>query len=335
MLILGERGAGKFAVASLIHSLSVRSGFELRKLQCAETPESVLAGELFGDVAENYDRRTHSGKSAVGEQDTVFLDEITALPASLQKRLAQFLQKDELLNAYADVNSTSIRILAASSVNLDRAVAENRLREDLYYRLSAFTLQVPPLRQRKDEIALLLCYFMHKLAKHYSLPTRGFSAPTVDASRHYNWPGNLKEMETFVKRYLLTGDEQSALQEIGSVVEESARAQISHQVSPQGERHLRTAALPRPLAEQNSYPESLKSLIQGVKSEAEQNAIGAALRRTGWNRKAAARLLRVSYRTLLYKIDQYHMRAPEPYFSTLPIKGFSDLEEVKGSGKAS
>src|ERR1700733_14762933 len=102
MLILGERGAGKFAVASLIHSLSVRSGFELRRLQCAETPESVLAAALFGDAAENYDVRTPSRKSAVGEQGTVFLDEITALPASLQKRLAQLLEKDELRNAAPD-----------------------------------------------------------------------------------------------------------------------------------------------------------------------------------------------------------------------------------------
>jgi DNA-binding NtrC family response regulator len=87
--------------------------------------------------------------------------------------------------------------------------------------------------------------------------------------------------------------------------------------------------------ERDGQPESLKSLIQGVKSEAEQNAIGAALRRTGWNRKAAARLLRVSYRTLLYKIEQYNMRAPAPYFSAIPVEEFLEYEEVKGNGKAS
>ncbi len=101
-----------------------------------------------------------------------------------------------------------MRILAASSANLDRALAEKQLREDLYYRLSAFTLQVPPLRQRKDEIAILLRYFMHSLARHYSLPPRGFSSSMLAACQHYSWPGNLRELEAFVKRYLVAGDQR-------------------------------------------------------------------------------------------------------------------------------
>jgi two-component system, NtrC family, response regulator AtoC len=333
VLILGEPGAGKFAVASLIHSLSVRSGFKLRRLHCADMPESLLEAELFPEDSRLVPG--HAAKFGAGEKGTLYLDEITALPAALQSRLAQLLQEDELRNGKPEAASANVRILTGSSADLDRAVAEKRLREDLYFRLSAFTIQVPSLRQRNDEIGVLLCYFMHKLAKHYSLPPRGFSAQVVDVCQRYSWPGNLKEMETFVKRYLVAGDEEAILQEIGLT-----SAQIVHHSPPQPEWRIPAASpgrttLAGTMTGQNSQPESLKSLIQGVKSEAEQNAIGAALQRTGWNRKAAARLLRVSYRTLLYKIDQYRMRAPEPYFSALPIKEFSDFEEVKGNGKAS
>ena len=214
----------------------------------------------------------------------------------------------------------NVRILATSSANLDRALAENRLREDLYHRLSAFTIQVPPLRQRKDEIATLLRYFMHNLARHYGLPARGFSADMVAACQRYSWPGNLRELEAFVKRYLVAGDE-SIFNENGMGAATRRRGdsdpisrsdgQGGTEWGENGEREAKVKS-----------PESLKSMIQAVKWEAERNAIAAALKRTGWNRKAAARLLKVSYRTMLYKIDQYKMRAPQPYFSPLTAGEF-------------
>ena len=108
-----------------------------------------------------------------------------------------------------------MRILASTSANLGRALAERKLREDLYYRLSAFTVQVPPLRQRQNEIVVLMRHLMHKLAKHYVLPPREFSFAVLDACQHYSWPGNLRELEAFVKRYLVAGDNELAFNEIG------------------------------------------------------------------------------------------------------------------------
>jgi DNA-binding NtrC family response regulator len=234
--------------------------------------------------------------------------------------------------AGADAIAADVRVLAASSANLERALAEKKLREDLYYRLSAFTVHVPALRQRKDEIAILLRYLMHKLAKHYNLPPRGFSSSMLEACQNYSWPGNLAELETFVKRHLVAGDQELTLGEMGLDSAESLEvAPVSRAV-----RVAATAWEENESGPKQSRPESLKSLIQGIKSEAEQSAIGAALRRTGWNRKAAARLLRVSYRTLLYKIDQYHMRAPDSYLAPPPVEEFSVYgDEVKGNGKAS
>jgi two-component system, NtrC family, response regulator AtoC len=336
VLILGEPGTGKYTVASLIHKLSVRSGFKLLRVNCAEMPEALLEAELFGNGNEPASsvntRRTSFGKFAAGEKGTIFLNEVAAMPSRLQSRLVQVLQNHDFRRPVnADPTTADVRILAASSVNLDRALAAKRLREDLYYRLSAFTVHVPPLRQRKDEIAILLRYLMHKLAKHYSLPPRGFSPTVLDACENYAWPGNLKELETFVKRYLVSGDEELTLGEIGL----DSAGGIDNTVS----RAARLAATPaeeKESGQKQPRPESLKSLIQGIKSEAEQNAIGAALKRTGWNRKAAARLLRVSYRTLLYKIEQYHMRAPEPFLSPVSVDEFSVYSnEVKGNGKAS
>jgi two-component system response regulator AtoC len=334
VLILGEPGAGKYTVASLIHKLSVRSGFKLQQVNCAEMPEALLEAEMFGNdrASSAGGRRTNLGKFAAGEKGTIFLDEITAMPAVLQARLLQVLLSDESRKSAADAIPADVRILAASSANLDRALAEKRLREDLYYRLSAFTVHVPALRQRKEEIEILLRYFMHKLAKHFGLPVRAFSPGILDACQQHSWPGNLKELETFVKRYLVAGDQELTL---GEIRLDSAASAANLPVI----RTVRVAANSsedRALDLKASQPESLKSLIQGIKSEAEQSAIGAALKRTGWNRKAAARLLRVSYRTLLYKIEQYHMRAPEPYLSPLTVEEFAVFGgDVKGNGKAS
>jgi two-component system response regulator AtoC len=307
------------------------------------------------------------GLFAAGEKGTIYLNEIAAMPLALQSRLVQVLQGQAPQNRgshHASLQHTSahrlgthhsgthhsshevggpaesaavaaeLRIIAASSVSLERAVSEKRLREDLYYRLSAFTVHVPPLRQRKDEIAILLRYFMHKLARHYGLAARGFSSAMLDSCQHYSWPGNLKEMETFVKRYLVAGGNTTTIGEMSPDSPETTDGLC--------EAPPRLAAVPwekdeREPAQSGANPESLRSLIQGIKSEAEQNAIAAALKRTGWNRKAAARLLRVSYRTLLYKIEQYHMRAPEPLLSPLPIDDDFAVfgSEVKNNGKAS
>ncbi|MGA8214121.1 MAG: sigma-54 dependent transcriptional regulator [Candidatus Sulfotelmatobacter sp.] len=334
VLILGEAGSGKYTVASLIHKLSVRSGFKLVRVNCAEMPEALLENELFGEepASSGSARRTCLGKFAVGEKGTIFLDEIAEMPAGLQSRLLQVLNDEFHRPGSADAIPTDVRILAASSANLERALAEKKLREDLYYRLSAFTVHVPPLRQRRDEIAILLRCFMHKLAKHYSLPPREFSLTALDACRHYSWPGNLEELETFVKRYLVAGDQELTLGEMELKSADSADSTLRSEAV----RSVATPLEERESGKKQPQPESLTSLIQGIKSEAEQTAIGAALKRTGWNRKAAARLLRVSYRTLLYKIDQYHMRAPEPFLSPPPVEEFSVFgNEIKDDGKAS
>jgi len=327
-LLLGERGSGKGTVARLIHKHSVHSGFKFQRVDCAAMPGDLLEFELFGRTSDVPKPPTNgNGKSAVGklaEKGTVLLEEITQMPLSLQSRLVQVLHD----KSFSPPDQTTpielgCRILASTSAKLDRALAENKLREDLYYRLSAFTVHVPPLRQRKEEIKILLQYSMHKLARYYGLPEREFTPPVLAACVNHSWPGNLEELEKFVKRYLVAGDTELAL---GEEHTDSADSRDGHAL-----REIRQKVE----AESGTQAKSLKSLLQSLKSEAERNAIAAALEKTAWNRKAAARLLQVSYRTLLYKIDQYHMHASEHSVSSIAVPGVAVRNDSKRNGRAS
>jgi two-component system, NtrC family, response regulator AtoC len=333
VLILGEPGSGKGTVARLIHKLSVYSGFKFLRVNCAEMPGDLLEIELFGrgNGSPASAARTIPGKLEIGEKGTLLLDEITEMPLALQSRLLQVLQDKRFVRAGEHkAVEVDVRILAASSGNMERALAEKHLRTDLYYRLSAFTIHVPPLRQRKDEIKVLLRYSMHKLARYYGLPARDFSPSVLAACQNHGWPGNLKELETFVKRYLVAGEKDLSLNGFEPYLGNNGEA-------PSGENF--NVGLTRPEeAEAHadaSLPQSLKSLIQSVKGEAEKNAIAAALEKTGWNRKAAARLLGVSYRTMLYKIEQYHLSASESYLSSFSGTRLASSAQTKGNGKAS
>jgi DNA-binding NtrC family response regulator len=309
VLILGEDGSGKETTARLLHNLSVRSGFEFAKVNCAALPGDLLEKELFGCERKglNASGRTRTGKLELCARGTVFLDNITEMPMALQLSLLSVLQEKRFVrpgtSTYVDAD---VRVVAASSINVDRAISEHRLCEDLYHVLSAYTVHVPSLRDRKEELSFLSRHFMHRLAKHYGLAPREFSPAIIEAWQAYNWPGNLHELEHCVKRYLMVGDEELML------AKAHTSADGEHQESDMANgRSTKRAGISAGQNRGASGSRSLRSLIQSVKAEAEKNAIAVALEKTGWNRKAAARLLKVSYRTVLYKIEQYEMSASD------------------------
>jgi two-component system, NtrC family, response regulator AtoC len=234
VLIVGESGSGKNATANLIHGLSVRAGLKLLKVNCAALPGHLLEEELFGcSKGDNGFSRTRTGKLELGAKSTLLLDEIAEMPSDVQHSLVQVLQNKRLPRSGKDKPvEIDVRILASTSDGVDHVVTNKRIREDLYYRLSAFTLHVPPLRQRKEEIPLLLHHFIHQVAKHYGLPARRLTPAVVDACQHYSWPGNLDELEKFVKRYLVIPDHELA---------------SAHQLVP-GANGEATHAVSRPLA---------------------------------------------------------------------------------------
>ena len=324
VLILGEPGSGKGTVARLIHQRSVHSGFKFLRVNCAEMPADLLEIELFG--RENGSSNGSSkavGKFEIGQKGTILLDEITGMPIALQSRILKVLQEKRFVRS-GDTKPVEIdiRILGASSDKMDCALAEKRMHPDLYYRLSAFTVHVPALRHRREEIKVLLRYSMRKVAKHYGLRPRDFTSEALEACQNHSWAGNLKELETFVKRYLIAGDEELPFTE---------RKTSPGTGTPQFSLEPSTPARVE-VGRNSSSQQSLKSMVQSVRWETERNAIAAALEKTGWNRKAASRLLGVSYRTILSKIEQYEMSAPNSFLSGA---GLTFSIQNKGTGKTS
>jgi DNA-binding NtrC family response regulator len=209
------------------------------------------------------------------------------MPPLLQAKLLHVLQDQQFSRLGSrSVIKVDVRILAATNINIPEALASKRLREDLYYRLNAFTLQLPPLRERKEEIPILLKHFMARMSEQYARPPLPLSPNMLQACQDYSWPGNLRELNNFIKRYLVLGDEKLAVQE------------LQPRDNGQGTK---------PEAQHGPGEASggLKSVARGAKDEAEAEAIKVALDQTNWNRKQAAALLQISYKALLYKIRQY------------------------------
>src|SRR6476469_3867285 len=217
VLMLGESGTGKEVMARLIHKLSPRAHRTFLKVNCAAVPADLLESELFGYEAGAFTGATHAkpGKFELCNKGTILLDEIGEMPPSLQAKLLHVLQ-DQMFSRLGSrsVVKVDVRILAATNINIPEALANKRLREDLYYRLNAFTLSLPPLRERKEEIPILLKHFMSRMAEQYARPPLPLSPNMLEACQEYSWPGNLRELNNFIKRYLVLGDEKLAVQEL-------------------------------------------------------------------------------------------------------------------------
>ncbi|HYN14376.1 MAG TPA: sigma-54 dependent transcriptional regulator [Terriglobales bacterium] len=292
VLMLGESGTGKEVVARLIHKMSARAHRTFLKVNCAAVPGELLESELFGYEPGAFTgaNRSKPGKFELCNKGTILLDEIGEMPPLLQAKLLHVLQDQTFSRLGGRTTiSVDVRILAATNIDVQQALATKKLREDLYYRLNAFTLQIPPLRERKEEVYLLLKHFMTRIAERYGRPPLPFSPTLLDACLKYNWPGNVRELENFVKRYLILGDETQVVCELDPRTSATPKSALKPQEAPNG---------------------GLKSLVRSLKDEAEAEAITRTLEQTNWNRKEAARILNISYKALLYKTRQYGIEGP-------------------------
>jgi len=291
VLLLGESGTGKEVLGRLIHKLSPRAHRTFLKVNCAAVPADLLESELFGYEAGAFTGATHPkpGKFEICNKGTILLDEIGEMPPLLQAKLLHVLQDQQFSRLGSrSVIKVDVRILAATNINIPEALAAKRLREDLYYRLNAFTMTLPPLRDRKEEVPILLKHFMSRMSERYARPPLPLSPNLMQACLDYSWPGNLRELINFIKRYLILGDEKLAINEL-------------HPKGDGSGAHF--DATPRNGTQEGAG--GLKSLARTAKDEAEAEAIAKALEETNWNRKQAAALLKISYKALLYKIRQY------------------------------
>jgi two-component system, NtrC family, response regulator AtoC len=289
LLILGESGTGKEILALYTHKMSARSQNIFLKVNCAAVPADLLESELFGYEQGAFTGavKTKPGKFEVCTGGTIFLDEIGEMPAILQAKLLQVLQD----GTFSRLGSRSpmkvdVRVIAATNINMKEAMANKTFREDLYYRLNGFTLSIPPLRERKEEIPVFADYFMRKGAKRYGRDVLPFSANLLKTLSEHSWPGNLREMENVINRYLVLGDESAIIEELSPSTTYQGGAAVAQEV-PNGA--------------------GLKAMVRNLKGDAESTAIAQVLEGTGWNRKAAANDLQISYKALLYKIKQYDL----------------------------
>lgn len=293
VFILGESGTGKEIAAMLIHKMSARSQRTFLKVNCAAMPADLLESELFGYEQGAFTGAVKSkpGKFELCNNGTILLDEIGEMPTILQAKLLQVLQDGSFSRLGSRTNvKVDVRVIAATNIDIKAAITQKTFREDLYYRLNGFTLKMPPLRQRTEEIPILAEHFMQKVSVKYSCDPLPVSPALMQALVNHSWPGNLRELENTIKRYLVLGDERAIIEEL----------------SPE-----QTAGSSASAREEAGNSEGLKQLVRNLKGGAESGAIAQALEGTGWNRKAAASELKISYKAMLYKIKQYKLRPPQ------------------------
>ena len=301
ILILGESGTGKEVAAMLIHKLSARSQRSFLKVNCAAMPADLLESELFGYEQGAFTGAVKSkpGKFEICNSGTILLDEIGEMPSVLQAKLLQVLQDGSFsrLGSRSSVK-VDVRVIAATNIDIKAAIAQKTFREDLYYRLNGFTLKMPPLRERTEEIPILSQHFMHKVAAKYEWDPLPISPALMDALTNHPWSGNLRELENTIKRYLVLADEEAIIEEL--------RPRQSKESLESGE-------------EDTGGNGGLKHLVRNLKGGAESAAIAQTLAGTGWNRKAAANDLQISYKALLYKIKQYNLSPPQKRQNLDPV----------------
>ena len=295
IFIQGESGVGKEVVARSIHMNSVRRDKPFVKVNCAALPQELLESELFGYEKGAFTGayRQKPGKFELADGGTIFLDEIGDINPSLQAKLLQVLQDREFsrLGGKKDIK-VDVRVLVATNRNIEEAVMEGRFREDLYYRLNVVNITVPPLRERKEEIPFLVEYFLKKFSEKYQKKAKLVGEPMMRALIAHHWSGNVRELQNVIQRYLVLGNEEEILTELGGVGKKDN--------TPSGDGEGETALL--------SHQPSLKEVHKDAARKAEAKIILKALEMTHYNRKKAAQVLNISYKSLLYKIKECGLR---------------------------
>jgi two-component system response regulator AtoC len=300
-LIQGESGVGKEIVARAIHRVSARADLPFIKVNCAALPEELLESELFGYEKGAFTGATSRkpGKFEVADTGTIFLDEIGEMSPALQAKLLQVLQDSEFtrLGGNREVR-VDVRVVVATNRPLELMVEQGRFREDLFYRLNVVSIEIPPLRERREEIPALVGTFLRRYAAKYRRPQRRASTQLLRAFERHPFPGNVRELENMIKRIVVLESEESILVELFEASEPASRP---------GSRPFQVL-LDEIEASAGELP--LREVGRRAAFEAERETIERALYRTRWNRKAAARLLGVSYKTLLQKIRDSGLEAP-------------------------
>jgi two-component system response regulator AtoC len=284
VLLLGENGTGKGLLAQYIHSRSTLFPGSFVKVNCAAIPGALLESELFGHERGAFTdaQAAKPGHVELAERGTLFLDEIADLDLSLQSKVLQLLQ-DGQFSRIGDTRErhANIRVISATNRKLEREIEAGRFRQDLFYRINVVTIHLPPLRERREDIGPLAEYFLRQLNARFERNTRPFPPEVLEMFAHQEWRGNIRELENLVARYSIMGSLDTV----------------------KADAHLRR--FPGPSVKiPTDGPISLKQFAKQAIREMESHVILKALRDNKWNRRKAAQALNISYRALIYKIQE-------------------------------
>jgi two-component system response regulator PilR (NtrC family) len=290
VLVTGESGTGKELVARAIHEESPRRNGPFVSVNCGAIPETLMESELFGHVKGAFTGAVAStvGLFSAASGGTLFLDEVTEVPPSVQVKLLRAIQEREIrrVGDTRDIK-VDVRLIAASNRDVTKAVAEGALREDLFYRLNVIPIHLPPLRERREDVPVLVAHVVKTMAAELGRPVRGVTPEALAVLEAYRWPGNIRELENVIERALVLGS--GDMLDVGALPPDLRRPRDVQDIPVE-------------------IPDGGLDL-QATLDQIEQRYIQMALARTGGVQTRAAELLRVSFRQLRYKLQKYGARS--------------------------
>ncbi len=320
VLITGETGVGKEVVAQNLYDASPRSTQSFVKINCAALPETLLESELFGYEKGAFTgaHRKRQGKFKMADKGVLFLDEIGDMPMALQSKMLHVLQSGEFSPLGSDIDlKTDTWIIAATNHDLEKRIAHKLFREDLFYRLNIIKIDIPPLRSRKEDIPPLIEYYYKIYQSEYgTYHSQKPDAEMMEKLVNYPWPGNIRQLQNCIKKQMVLDSWEKIFSELPHD-EPEIDIETGSQESTRGQNQGTGRSLIAEFVDLSTSSEklfediSLKKIKKKASDRVEKEVISFVLEKVGWNRSKAARILKISYKTLLYKITEFQISPPD------------------------
>jgi two-component system response regulator AtoC len=313
ILVSGESGVGKEVIAQNLYYDSTRKDKPFIKINCAALPDGLLESELFGyeQGAFTGADRKKKGKFELSNKGVLFLDEIGDMSMLLQGKLLHVLQSGEFAPLGSENDfKTDTWVIAATNCVLENAIVEGTFRKDLYYRLSTIKIHIPPLRERPEDIPYLVDYYIDQYNSQFKRNTPyKISHSVLEKMAQYYWPGNVRELQNLLKRLVVVGDHRAIMNELESKkntsVQSAQRSFVQNKTTSQFE------CIENDMFNNFNFTDfTLKDIKKKASDKAEKEAISYVLSKTQWNRSRASEILKISYKTILYKISELNIKPP-------------------------
>jgi len=325
VLITGETGVGKEVVAQSLYTESARSSKNFVKINCAALPETLLESELYGYEKGAFTgaHKKRPGKFQTADKGVLFLDEIGDMPLALQSKMLHVLQSGEFSPLGSDQEfKTDVWVIAATNHNLEKSIQKKLFREDLFYRLNIIKIEIPPLRERQEDIPALIEYYIRRYKSEY--PDNQGTRPDPDILArlcNYPWPGNVRQLQNCIKKQMILNSWEKIFKELPkehpnvpspvlSDSQQSGMLSLDHEIANNRTSIISEFVDLSTSSEKLFEDISLKKIKKLASDKVEKEVITFVLEKVGWNRSRASKILKISYKTLLYKMNEFKVHPP-------------------------